>query len=58
MKSPSEALTDLVAPILVERKLFLQEDVQKYKAKIATGTMKPEDWLIAIENALEKESEK
>ena len=57
MKSPSEVLTDLIASLLVERKLFLEEDSQKYKAKIAAGTMKPEDWLLAIEKAREKEAD-
>ncbi len=57
MMNPAEALTDLIAPLLVERKLFLEEDAQKCKAKIAAGTMKPEDWLIAIENALHKDSD-
>jgi hypothetical protein len=58
MKNPAEALTDLIAPLLVERKLFLEEDAQKCKVKIAAGTMKPEDWLLAIENALHKDAEK
>ena len=58
MTTPSEALADLIAPLLAERKLLLQEDAQKYKAKIAAGTMKPEDWLLAIEKALDKETGK
>ena len=58
MKNPSEALTELIAPLLVERKLFLQEDAQKYKDKIADGTMKSEDWLLAIEKALDKDADK
>lgn len=58
MKNPAEALTDLIAPFLVERKLLLEEDAQKCKAKIAAGTMKPEDWLLAIENALHKDANK
>lgn len=58
MTTPSEALADLIAPLLVERKLLLQEDAQKYKAKIAAGTMKPEDWLLAIEKALDKDANK
>ncbi len=57
MKNPAEALTDLVAPLLVERKLLLEEDAQKCKVKIAAGTMKPEDWLIVIENALHKDAD-
>lgn len=58
MKNPSEALTDLIAPLLVKHKLFLQEDALKYKAKIAAGTMKQEDWLLAIEKALDKDADK
>jgi hypothetical protein len=58
MKNPSEALTDLITPLLVERKLFLEEDAQMYKVKIAAGMMKPEDWLLAIEKALEKDADK
>ena len=58
MKNPSEALTDLIAPLLVEHKLLLQEDAQNYKLKIAAGTMKPEDWLLAIEKALDKDANK
>lgn len=58
MTTPSEALVDLIAPLLVERKLFLQEDAQKYKTKIAAGTMKPEDWLLVIEKALDKDTGK
>lgn len=58
MNNPSEVLTEIIAPILVERKLVLQEDVQKYKDKIATGTMKPEDWLLAIEKSLDKDADK
>ena len=58
MTTPSEALADLIAPLLVENKLFLAEDAQKYKSKIAAGTMKPEDWLLAIEKALDKDAGK
>lgn len=58
MTTPSEALADLIAPLLVEGKFLLAEDVQKYKSKIAAGTMKPEDWLLAIEKALDKDAGK
>lgn len=54
MTTPSESLVGLIGPLLVEGKLFLHEDVQKYKSKIAAGTMKPEDWLLAIEKAMDK----
>jgi len=56
MKSPSEELVEVISPLLVEKKLFLPEDAEKYRIKIATGTtMKAEDWLMAIENLLAKE---
>lgn len=58
MTTLSEALTGLIAPLLVERKLLLEEDAQKYKAKIAAGTMKQEDWLLAIEKAMDKSASK
>lgn len=54
MKLPTEGLIELIAPLLVDGSLFLPEDMAKYKAKISTGTMTPEDWLLAIENALSK----
>lgn len=57
MTNPSETLTELITSLLVERKLFLQEDAQKSRGKIATGTMKPEDWLLAIEKALHKKAD-
>ncbi|MDX2300429.1 MAG: hypothetical protein NW204_11945 [Xanthomonadaceae bacterium] len=55
MTTPSEALTAVVVPLLVQGKLFLPEDAAKYKAKLAAGGMKPEDWLLAVEKALDKE---
>lgn len=55
MKLPSEELVEIISPLLVENKLFLPDDAKKYKAKIACGTMKAEDWLMAVEKALAKE---
>ena len=55
MTTPSEALTEVIIPLLVQGELFLLEDVAKYKAKLAAGGMKPEDWLLAVEKALDKE---
>lgn len=56
MKSLSQELVESLAPLLEESKLFLVDDVERYKAKLAAGTMKAEDWLVALENALERES--
>lgn len=55
MKLSSEELVETISPLLVEHKLFLPDDAKKYKPKIACGTMKAEDWLMAVENALAKE---
>lgn len=55
MKLPSEELVEIISPLLVENKLFLPDDAKKHKAKIACGTMKAEDWLMAVEKALAKE---
>ena len=54
MKSPSEALTEVIAPLLISGGLLLPEDVEKSRAKIAAGTMKAEDWLLAAEKAVAK----
>jgi short-subunit dehydrogenase len=58
MKTQSEILVEMIAPQLVTAKLLLQEDTDKYKEKISLGTMKAEDWLMAIEKALDKEDAK
>lgn len=55
MKSLSAELVDVLAPLLIEEKLLLPGDVDKYKAKLADGSMKAEDWLMAVENACAKE---
>lgn len=55
MTTPSEALTEVIAPLLVQGKLFLPEDAAKCMVKLAAGGMKPEDWLLAVEKALDKE---
>ncbi len=55
MKTPSEVLAQMILPLLVEGRLFLPEDVEKYKAKLALGGMKTEDWLLAVEKALDKD---
>lgn len=56
MVTPSEALIDEILPLLIEGKFFLPEDAAKYKAKLAAGTMKPEDWLLVVEMASDKEA--
>jgi hypothetical protein len=56
MKSPSEELTEVIAPLLISRGLLFSEDVKNSRAKIAAGTMKAEDWLLAAEKAVAKKA--
>lgn len=58
MKTPSEQLVEMIAPELVKAKLLLPEDAEKYRGKLASGTMKSEDWLMAVEKAMDKEDAK
>lgn len=55
MKTPSEELIEVIAPLMVERGLVLPDDADRYKKKIASGRMSSEDWQLAVEKALEKE---
>jgi hypothetical protein len=54
IKSLSEQLVEVAASLLVEKGLLLPIDAEKYKAKLAAGTMKTEDWLLAAEKAAAK----
>lgn len=54
MKSPSEELIEVIAPLLEDKGLLLPEDTARFKAKIAAGTMKAEDWFLAAEKAVAK----
>lgn len=56
MKSLSEELVEIVAPLLIQGGFFLATDFDTYKAKLAAGTLKAEDWLMAVENAMTKEA--
>ena len=58
MTTLSELLAGQIASLMVESKFLLGEDAQRYTSKIANGTMKSEDWLLAVEKALDKESKK
>lgn len=58
MKTPSEHLVEMIAPLLVTAKLILPDDAKKYKSKLASGSMKAEDWLMAVEKAMDKEDAK
>jgi hypothetical protein len=50
----SEELAAMLLPMLVEQGLCLQEDAERYKAKLASGRMKTEDWRLIAEKAAAK----
>jgi len=54
MKSPSDELVEVIVPQFVQAGLLLQEDLLKYKEKIANGTIKQEDWFLMAEKAMQK----
>jgi hypothetical protein len=50
----SEELARMLLPMLIEQGLWLPEDAQRYKAKLASGKMKAEDWRLIAEKAATK----
>lgn len=54
MKSPSEELVEVLAPMLQADGLLLSEDVLTLRGKIDSGTIKAEDWFLAAEKAIAK----
>jgi len=54
MGTPSEEVAKEVVCSLGEKNLLLPDDGEKLEAKIANGTMKPEDWLLAAQKAVDK----
>lgn len=57
MKSPSEQLVEVIVPLLEKQGLFLPEDAKRYRDKLATGSMKTEDWLLAAQKSLDTKEE-
>jgi hypothetical protein len=52
MRTPSEEVAEVIIQAIKEKELLLPDDGDKLKAKIAAGTMKSEDWLLAAEKAI------
>lgn len=53
-KTPSELLAEKILSTLTDRSLILTEDTGKMQQKLAGGKLKPEDWRLLIEKALDK----
>lgn len=58
MRTLSEDLAEKILILLVERKLLLPEDAQKFATSLPSGKTGPNDWRIAIEKAMDKMVEK
>lgn len=58
MDTPSSQLAENIMQRLAEEKLFRPEDQKKLLERIADGSIKQEDWRLAIELSLGKEGEK
>lgn len=56
MGTPSEEVAKEVVFALAGENLLLPNDGEKLKAKIAAGTIKAEDWLLAAQKAVDKEA--
>jgi hypothetical protein len=58
MEPPSQKLTARILQKLAAEGLLRDEDVKAFAPKIAAGTLKQEDWRLAVEKALEKKGAK
>lgn len=54
-KTASELLATKVAEALLEKKLIVEADAQKFKKDLAAGKLKAEDWRVLVEKAIDKE---
>lgn len=54
MDTPSSQLAEKIVQRLIEVKLFRPEEKKKLLEKIADGSIKQEDWRLAIELSLDK----
>lgn len=54
MTTPSEQLAERALQRLVEQKLLLPDDVQRYFHAFAVGELRAEDWRLMIEKAIDK----
>lgn len=55
METPSARLAQAVVERLVRERILAEGEAKRLLAKLADGTMRPEDWRLALENTLEKD---
>jgi hypothetical protein len=58
METPSQQLAARILKKLVGQKLLLKDDIRRLAPKLADGTLRPEDWQLAIEKAIDKKDSK
>lgn len=51
--SPSDELAKLICEKLHQAGLLTQQDRQRFSEKMAAGKIKPEDWRLAVEKAMD-----
>lgn len=52
MTTPNQELTELICNALQESEVVSAKEAAALNSRIATGKVKPEDWLLAVENSI------
>ena len=55
-KSPDETVEERVLDRFTQEALLDAESLKALRGKLAAGALKPEDWKLALENAIEREA--
>jgi hypothetical protein len=58
METPSQTLASKILQRLADQKLVIADDIRQLAPKLATGTLRSEDWRLAVEKATEKKGAK
>lgn len=58
MISPSQTLAQKIVDRLVMERLLTADDARQVLVKLADGNMKPEDWRLAVEKAIDKAAQR
>lgn len=58
METPSQKLAARILKRLTDAKILREDDAQAIAPKLANGTLRQEDWRLAIEKALERKGGK
>jgi hypothetical protein len=53
METPAQKLTSRILKRLTAAKLLREDDAKAFEPKVAAGTVRQEDWRLALEKALD-----